>query len=241
MRFTEVLQRKTNDNAGNRQPIIAFLGDSVTQGCFEVYWKEDQMQTIYDALASYPEKVKRILNTLYPRAPVSILNAGIEGGSAPKGYERLERDVLGCKPDLLVVCFGLNDSNNGMAGIPDYKKALKMIFTKAKKAGIETIFMTPNMLNTDTGTVSDGAILQKLAVIFAQRQNSGQFDAYMEAAREACREEGVTLCDCYAWWKTMQACGVDTTKLLANGLNHPVREMHDLFAWQLVNTILQLQ
>lgn len=238
MNFIEVLKRKTTNNSGNRQPVIAFLGDSVTQGCFEVYWKDDKMQVVFDSLAGYPEKVKEILSLLYPQAPVSIVNAGIDGGSAPRGYDRLERDVLGFKPDLLVVCFGLNDSNNGMEGIPKYKHALKQIFTKAREEGIETIFMTPNMLNTDSSIVSDGEVLKKLAEIFAERQNSGQFDAYMEAAREVCREENVMLCDCYEHWKTMHACGVDTTRLLANGLNHPVREMHYLFAWQLVNTIL---
>ena len=239
MSFIEVLRSKTTDNSGNRQPVIAFLGDSVTQGCFEVYWKDNKMQTVFDSLAGYPEKVKEILSLLYPKAPVSIVNAGIEGGSAPKGFDRLERDVLRFKPDLLVVCFGLNDSNNGVEGIPKYKYALKQIFAKAKEEGIETIFMTPNMLNTDCSTVSDGVVLKNLAEIFAERQNSGQFDAYMAAAKEACVEENVGLCDCYEHWKSMHACGVDTTRLLANGLNHPVREMHYLFAWQLVNTILK--
>lgn len=239
MSFIEVLRSKTNDNSGNRQPIIAFLGDSITQGCFEVYLKDDKMQTVFDSLAGYPEKVKEILSLLYPKAPVSIVNAGIEGGNALKGYARLERDVLVFKPDLLVVCFGLNDSNNGIEGIPEYKHALKQIFAKAAEQGIETIFMTPNMLNTHCNTVSDGEFLKNLAEIFAKRQNSGQFDAYMDAAREVCREENVILCDCYEYWKSMYACGVDTTGLLSNGLNHPVREMHYLFAWQLVNTILK--
>lgn len=238
MRFIEILKNKTNNNDDNRQPIIAFLGDSVTQGCFEVFWKNDKMQVIFDNRAGYPEKVKEILSLLYPKAPVSIVNAGINGSSAPEGYARLERDVLSCNPDLLVVCFGLNDSNNGMEGISDYKEALKQIFVAAKEANIETIFMTPNMMNTDASCVADGELLVNLAELFAKRQNEGEFDAYMEAAREACAEENVEICDCYAIWKTMNKCGVDTTKLLSNGLNHPIREMHYLFAWQIVQTIL---
>lgn len=238
MKFVDILRKKTTDNLGTRTPLIAFLGDSVTQGCFEVYQKDNKMEVIFDSDAGYPEKVKRMLSFLYPQSPVSVFNAGINGSSASDGYERLKRDVLCLKPDLLIVCFGLNDSNNEEKGISVFKKALRQIFLETRTAGIETIFMTPNMLNTNSSKVSKGEILEPLAEIFAQRQSSGVFDDYMEAAREVCREENVTLCDCYAIWKRMYECGIDTTRLLSNGLNHPVREMHDLFAWQLINTIL---
>lgn len=238
MRFVEVLKKKMENNPGTRTPIIAFLGDSVTQGVFEVYEKDGKTQVVFDSKETYSEKVKKILGILYPQAPVSVVNAGVNGSSAPAGYERLKRDVLGIEPDLLVVCFGLNDSNGEMEGIENYRNALRNIFRTAKEADVETIFMTPNMLNTHAGKVAPGELLKSLAEMFAKRQNEGIFDAYMDAAREVCLEENVTLCDCYAIWKKMHECGVDTTGLLSNGLNHPVREMHNLFAWQLVYTIL---
>lgn len=226
------------DNFGNRTPMIAFLGDSVTQGCFEVYEEQGKIKTVFDSCAAYPEKVKEILSMLYPQAPVAIFNAGVNGSSAVEGAERMKRDILGCKPDLLIVCFGLNDSNKGVEGVPVYKKALKDIFEDAKAAGIETIFMTPNMMNTYTSRVTTEETLKNLSSIFAERQLNGDFDAYIDAAREACLEEDVVICDCYALWKNLYYHGVDTTGLLANGLNHPVREIHYIFAWQLVSTIL---
>lgn len=238
MRFVEVLKRKMKDNLGTRTPIIAFLGDSVTQGVFEVYQKNHKMEVVFDSLSSYSEKVKELLAMLYPTAPVSVMNAGVNGSSAVEGYERLKRDVLPFQPDLLVVCFGLNDSNEEIEGIHTYKNALRGIFKTAKEANIETIFMTPNMMNTDSSKVSPGDILEPLAEIFAKRQKEGVFDAYMDAAREVCAEEQITLCDCYAIWKNMYECGIDTTNLLSNGLNHPIRKMHELFAWQLIHTIL---
>ena len=238
MRFINVLRRKMEDNSGNRTPIIAFLGDSVTQGVFEVYQKDDKMEVVFDSLSAYSEKVKELLALLYPTAPVSVVNLGVNGSSATAGYESLKRDVLAFRPDLLIVCFGLNDSNLELEGIDTYKNALQNIFRTAKEANIETIFMTPNMMNTDSSKVSPGDILESLAELFAKRQKEGIFDAYMDVAREVCQEENVVLCDCYAIWKRMYECGVDTTKLLSNGLNHPVRKMHELFAWQLVNTIL---
>lgn len=238
MEFIELLKKKMNDNSGTRTPIIAFLGDSVTQGVFEVYQKDNKMQVVFDSGESYSEKVKGILALLYPQAPVSVVNAGVNGSSAPEGYKRLKRDVLAFQPDLLVVCFGLNDSNAEVEGIVTYKNALRNIFKTAREAGIETIFMTPNMMNTHSGKVSQGDILEPLAELFAKRQTEGVFDAYIEAAREVCKEEKVPLCDCYAIWKKMYECGVDTTNLLSNGLNHPIREMHNLFAWELVRTMI---
>ena len=239
MRFTELLKKKTADNPGTRTPVIAFLGDSVTQGVFETYERNGKMQVVFDSTAAYAEKVKKLLAMLYPQAPVSVINSGVNGSSAPAGLERLKRDVLAFSPDLLVVCFGLNDANAEMDGLNNYLNALRDIFRTAKENGIETIFMTPNMMNTDASKVFQGPILEPLADIFAARQLNGVFDAYMDGARQVCQEENVVLCDCYAIWKNMYAAGVDTTNLLSNGLNHPIREMHDLFAWQLVQTIIE--
>ena len=37
----------------------------------------------------------------------------------------------------------------------------------------------------------------------------------------------------------LRAAGVDTTALLSNHINHPTREMHDLFAISLLETIFE--
>lgn len=49
------------------------------------------------------------MNILYPEVPVNIVNAGISGDCAEGGLKRLERDVLSYNPDLIVVCYGLNE------------------------------------------------------------------------------------------------------------------------------------
>lgn len=238
MKFAEKLKQKTVDNLGIRTPVIAFLGDSVTQGCFECYMRGDVLDTVFEGGNAYSEKVKRILSMLYPKAPVSVVNLGVSGSTAPQGAERMEKDVLSCSPDLLVVCFGLNDSSEELAGVAKYKNALKEIFAKANAAGIETIFMTPNMFNTYTSHILKDKLMIELADVFAKRQTNGVFDTYMDAAREACEEEQIRICDCYAIWKQMYEKGADITAILSNGLNHPTREMHELFAWQLIHTIL---
>ena len=47
---------------------IAFLGDSVTQGCFECYIKSDgKIETVFDYKSAYSTRLREILNILYPR------------------------------------------------------------------------------------------------------------------------------------------------------------------------------
>ena len=237
MRFTQLLKQKQEDNFGTKAPVIAFLGDSVTQGCFEIYRSGEMLKTIFDNRENYATKVQEILSVLYPEAPVSLINAGINGGTAAEALDRLERDVLCHNPDLVVVCFGLNDSNADEDGIKGYADSLSEIFKKIKTSGAEVIFMTPNMMNTKLARVTEDEIAKTLSDIFANRQLNGLFDKYIESAKKVCEEQNIPVCDCYAIWKKMYECGVDTTELLCNGLNHPSRKMHYLFATELVKTI----
>jgi len=69
-------------------------------------------------------------------------------------------------------------------------------------------------------------------------QTSGRMDDYMNSACEMARNMEITVCDCYTQWKKLSETQ-DTTLLLANRINHPVREMHGLFAQSLFDTILE--
>ena len=55
----------------------------------------------------------------------------------------------------------------------------------------------------------------------------------MDAARAVAAERGIPVCDCYARWQAMYAAGFDVTDHLANYVNHPTRELHQLFADEL--------
>ena len=110
MEIMKKIAAKAANLGGSKIPTIAFLGDSVTQGCFECYrLSEGDIQTIFDKDHAYHRYIDRILSMLYPNVPLNIINAGISGDNAAGGLERLSRDVLCHKPDLTVVCFGLND------------------------------------------------------------------------------------------------------------------------------------
>ena len=47
----------------------------------------------------------------------------------------------------------------------------------------------------------------------------------------------IPIADAYAEWQLLESLGIDTTALLANGLNHPNAEMHKVFANKLYDVI----
>ncbi len=239
MNIMKLIQERAENNAGREGVTIAFLGDSVTQGCFELYKTQNGgIETVFDKNSTYHGYLDHILTMLYPNVPVNVINAGISGGSAPHALERLERDVIRHQPDLTVVCFGLNDSGDGLEGIGNYVDALTGIFEKLKAAGSEVIFMTPNMMNTYVSASLTDPVMRAIAENTQKTQNNGVLEAYLEAATTLCKKYGVKLCDCYGKWKRLVANGVDTTSLLSNKINHPTREMNWLFAVALLDVMM---
>jgi lysophospholipase L1-like esterase len=176
---------------------------------------------------------------LYPETPFHAINVGISGDRAPNGLKRLAGDVLSRLPDLTVVCYGLNDCSAGEGSIEKYVGALEGIFTALRAAGSEILFMTPNtMCFYVSPGITDGDV-RAVAAKKAALQTKGVMDRYIEAALALCQAMNVDVCDCYGVWQAMQKSGVDTTALLSNAINHPTREMHELFAVKLLDALFE--
>ena len=203
--------------------IVAF-GDSVTHGA--VALGEMDYETVY--WNRLKNKIQKIRNYV----PVNVINAGIGGITANKSLDRIDSQVLIHKPDLIIVCFGLNDVNNEL---DEYLSSLKIIFNRCKESGSDVIFMTPNMLNTSVAE-DTSENLREYAIKTAEMQNSGRMDMFMESAIKLAAEMNVKVCDCYNKWKELSE-SQDVTYLLANRINHPIREMHELFAQSLFEII----
>ena len=235
MKIIEKLNARDKAQFQNPIPTIVFLGDSITHGCFETHnIGDNKTQSVCDDVAVYHNVVKETLCELWPRCGVNIVNAGIGGDSTVGALKRLESDVLSKNPDLVVVSFGVNDSFNcfskGAPTADDYKANLKTIFEKIKATGSEVIFMTPPMTATRvTHTVTD-PMLRAIAEESARAQNSGILTTFVEKAREAASECGVTVAEAYARWMKLYEAGVDINAHISNGINHPSRNMHKLFA-----------
>lgn len=232
--------KKTAENILEQRPVtIGFLGDSVTQGCFEVYRSgENSLETEFSSISGYHQKLKQLLETVIPRVPITIVNAGISGDNAVSGSKRIQRDIISYQPDLCVVCFGLNDVNNGLDGLQDYVDALKSIFSQLNEAGIDAIFMTPNMMGTRVVAEEKDEFIRNVYQGISSHQTNGDMDIYMAEAKKAAREAGIPVCDCYAKWKKLEENGADVTRLLSNRINHPTEAMHWLFAHSLFEMIM---
>lgn len=239
MDLLQKLTKKSKDLNQGSPITVAFLGDSVTQGCFELIKnKNGDIDTIFEQEAAYHHKFKQLLTELCPSAPINIINAGISGNSAAEGFARIHRDVLNYSPDLVVVCFGLNDCMNKEQGLADYKTSLTNIFKELASASIDTICMTPNMMNTYVSHSITETDMKEMAKKTEEVQNSGVLDTYVHATKEVSEKEKVRVCDCYGKWKSLHHSGIDTTNLLANFINHPTRNMHNFFANELFRLVV---
>ena len=243
MEIIKKLATKQKDVFSVRPATIAFFGDSVTQGCFEIYQKtENSLETVFDQAHAYHTYVKEIFASMFPASPLNVINAGISGDNASNALSRLERDVLSYNPDLVVVCFGLNDCASGDDGIETYASSMKKIITEIKQAGAEVIVMTPNAMadSLSVHVINDGyPFVRKCIEGLIELVNKGILDRYVERAREVAREENVPICDVYAKWQSLKKSGADINELLSNRVNHPTREMNKIFAYSLVFTMLE--
>lgn len=153
------------------------------------------------------------------------------------GHANGEDCVLRLHPDLVVVCYGLNDAGRAAAGLDDYCAALHQIFAKIHPSGAEVIFLTPNLHVTHPQRPFRNPVLDDVAASVAENERAGWLARYLDGARAICQADGVPVCDCNALWTTMQAAGVDTDELLANRVNHPTPALHGMFAYELVKTM----
>ena len=203
---------------------IVILGDSISHGGMSDYIDYENV---------YWNRLRKMLNQVRDYIPVNMINASIGGTCARQGVQRLENGVLNHRPDLVIVCFGLNDVNGPLQEFTD---SLSEIFSRCQEAGADVIYMTPNMLNTRVAEDTDERFV-RYARKTQEYQNEGRMDQYMQAAVALAKRMGVPVCDCYARWKEL-AKEQDITLLLCNRINHPAPEMHQLFAQALFEMIL---
>ena len=226
MRIIEKLKMTEDEFKKNGAINIVALGDSVTHGCFSA----DE----FDYEATYWSVLRKKINKVKPSMPVNAINSGQGATTAPHAAERLERDVLSYHPDLVIVCFGLNDVN---FPLEDFKKALETIFTKCKENS-DVIYLSPNMMNSYVHEKTNPRHVN-YAHTTAQYQTSGKMDLYVDEAKKIAEKCGVLVCDGYGAMKKMGEEGKDTTELLSNYVNHPIREIHALWADMLFDIIFK--
>ena len=208
---------------------IVFFGDSITASYFESF---ENIHGTCEPEYGFPERLRRLLQTVFPDTRIEILPAGVGGETAADAVRRLSKDVLAHCPDLVIVNFMLNDAR--LLNADEYREALKTIFGTVKASGSECVYLTESM----GCTAVTSPVRPDIGEEMAQCQNSGKVDGFHEISKQTALECGVKVCDVYALWKEMSRLGIDTNRLLTNRINHPFREMHTLFAYELFRTMI---
>ncbi len=241
MKIIEKIRQKSENIYGCPPVTLAFLGDSVTQGCFQDFVcdrETNRLQTVFESRKAYSTRLSEIMHMLFPNVQINIINSGISGDSAEGGLKRIERDILPYNPDLVVVSYGLNDACS--TDVESFGKRLAAIFDKLKKTGAEIIYLTENPLCSKVSPHITEPCMRELAARLCEIQNSGALAEFYEKGRQLAAAAGVKVCDTNKAWKSMISGGVDTTELLVNKLNHPIEEWHYYIAIKLIETMFEI-
>ncbi|MHB8903092.1 MAG: SGNH/GDSL hydrolase family protein [Thermoguttaceae bacterium] len=185
---------------------IVCLGDSITG----VYYHTGGRR-------AYPEMLQVALERIYPKARLTVRNAGISGDTTRGALARLDRDVLAHRPQLVTIMFGMNDLVRGSAD--EFRKNLKEILTRCRQAGAEVLLCTQN------------------SVVETPARPEAKLAEFTAAIRQVGQNEGVGLVDCYALYESVRAGSVLEWTLLHSDEIHPNMDGHKLFAEAIARSI----
>ena len=115
---------------------VAFLGDSLTQGGWEK--PDGWVRQVVAALAD-------------DGVVVEVVPAGIGGHRSVDMADRLQRDVLDHRPDVVVLSCGVNDVWHGEGGVPlaEYREHVADIVRRCKAAGARAVVLTSTIIGEE--------------------------------------------------------------------------------------------
>ena len=149
---------------------IAFLGDSITEAGAQP--------------GGYLRIIEERLHSSAGGRKFEVIPAGISGHKVPDLIERLDRDVLDKKPDVVLIYIGINDVWHGLSGSGTskdrYESGLREILVRIAKAGAKTVIATPSVIG------------EKLN---GRNQLDETLDEFAAISRKVAAESGAGLCD----------------------------------------------
>jgi len=100
----------------------------------------------------YSRYLQQYLYVRYPEMKLQVYNAGWGGDQASGALNRLERDVLYLKPNVVTLFFGMNDGHYQAiadATMETYRKNMEGIITALQAKGVRVVVFTPGAVDYD--------------------------------------------------------------------------------------------
>ena len=111
---------------------IAAFGDSLTAG------------------SALKAGQKNWTDLLAERLQAEVLNCGVGGNTSGEGLARMEADVIAHRPDVVLICFGMNDhvivdaDGRTKTSEAEFAENLTEMAARVRRIGAKPVFVTPN-------------------------------------------------------------------------------------------------
>lgn len=166
---------------GRQDPIKwLFTGDSITHGALHTMgWR--------DYTEHFSERIRYELG----RGRDAVLKTAVSGWRIVTIQEDLQWNVLQYRPHVVSIAVGMNDCNDGPAGLEPFQSMyLEVIDTIRKQTGAAVVVHTPPQISP-LDTV-----------------RSQHLPSYVEAIRKIAKKSGALLVDDYEYWQSAEKRGV---------------------------------
>lgn len=133
------------------------------------------------------------VSMLYGYIGTEVINAGVGGNNTNHAKARFTDDVLEKDPDIVLICFGMNDQAGVVAiGKPNisldvYRANLAYFAKSLTDAGKDVVFVTPNPVCTASGYYTPGE--------YGLDYSYGFMDSFCDAMRQVAIEYNCGLVD----------------------------------------------
>ncbi|MBP5230123.1 MAG: hypothetical protein ILO68_00180 [Clostridia bacterium] len=168
--------------------------------------REKTVVAFGDSLTARPGWV----NMLSGFIGTEVVNAGVGGDSTNNGMARFQKDVLDLDPDVVLICFGMNDQAQVLSGnrpnisLETYRRNMESFADRLAEAGADVVFICPHDVCTANGYYSPGS--------YGLDYGYGNMKDFAAAVRQIALEKGLDFIDIYE-----ESQSEDLTKFLVYG------------------------
>lgn len=191
--------------AGGKVTVVCW-GDSVTVGGSDAGPPGSR----------YSDLFEKRLKEMYPKASITLINAGIGGTSTLGRLPKFQEEVLDHHPDLVTLEF-VNDM-----GLPveRMQPLYDEILSRTRASGAALLIMTPHFVMPAWMNLPHG--------------RGGETRAGVQFLRAFAQKNGLPLADAAARWEQLERLGIPYEIYLRNGINHPDERGHLIFVEELM-------